>query len=172
MTWRPEDFEDLAGHLRRQIGSEFREEAEEVERLTELQRRRKQTMSDVATKAMHAGDGATVAIGSRRWQGSIVGVGDDYLILNTNRTVIEAPFLAITLRLERSRSGGNIAKPLATTWVARLAELAMAEEHVTLVTVAEELEGQIVLLATDHIEFEGSVYVSIVNVKAVIRSVD
>lgn len=172
MTWRPEDFDDLAGHLRRQIGSEFREEAEEVERLTELHRRRRQTLRDVATRAMHAGDRVTVAVGSRRWQGSIAGVGEDYLFLRTTRAVVEAPFRAITLKLEPSRSGGDTTKPSAPTWVARLAELAMSEEPLTLVSETDELEGRIALVATDHLEFEGGVYVLIESVKAVIKSVD
>ncbi|CAN5786366.1 MAG: hypothetical protein ABR609_05475 [Acidimicrobiia bacterium] len=170
MAWRPEDFDDLASHLRRQIGGELRDEAEEVERLTELGRARKRTLADVAQIAMHAGYQATVGIGEWHWDGSITGVGVDYLLLATDTVVVEAPFTALTLTLLRTRSGGSSTVLDSRTWSARLAEMAMAELSVTLLTDRDRFEGQIQLVATDHLEFEGGVYVLLENVKAVVRA--
>jgi hypothetical protein len=171
MTWRPEDFDDLASHLRRQMDAEIRGEAEEVERLTELQRRRKQDFGAVAIRAMQAGDRATITIGRRQWRGRISSVGRDYLTLNTDTAVIEAPFTAVILSLERSRSGGENEKPASLTWAARLAELAMAETKVLLLTDEDELQGRIRLVASDHLEFEVDVYLMLEKVRAVIRAV-
>ncbi|CAN5282820.1 hypothetical protein BH18ACT5_BH18ACT5_15540 [soil metagenome] len=171
MTWRPEDFDDLARDLRRRMGAEFRDEAEEVERLTDLQRRRKQTLAEVARRAMHAGDAATLAIGNRTWRGLIDEVGSDYVKVHTGTAVVEAPFHVVRLALEPTRAGGHNRTPDASTWIARLGELAMAETQLTLVIDGNDLEGRIVLVATDHLEFEASVYVAIENVRAVVRSV-
>ncbi|MGI8518871.1 MAG: hypothetical protein ACR2ME_11150 [Acidimicrobiia bacterium] len=170
MVWRPEEFDDLASHLRRQIGGELRDEAEEVERLTELGRARKRTLADVARIAMQAGYEATVGIGEWQWHGSITGVGADYLLLATDTVVVEAPFAALTLTLLRTRSGGSSTVLDSRTWSARLAEMAMAEMSVTLLTDRDRFEGQIHLVATDHLEFEGGVYVLLENVKAVVRA--
>ena len=38
LTWQPEEFEELGQELRRRMGSEVREEAEELERLSDLGR--------------------------------------------------------------------------------------------------------------------------------------
>jgi hypothetical protein len=170
MTWRPEDFDDLASHLRRQMGSEFRDEAEEVERLTNLQRRRKQGFGDVAVRAMQAGDSAAITIGGRRWGGQIESVGRDYLTVNTGAAIVEAPFNAITLALQRTRSGGENQRPASLTWNARLAELAMAETRVLLIADDDEFDGRIRLVAGDHLEFEGDVYIMLGKVRAVIRA--
>lgn len=172
MTWRPEDFDDLAGHLRRQVGGEFRDEAAEVERLTDLQRRRRQTLRDVAVKAMNSGYEATVVIGNRRWQGEVSGVGRDYLRLATAHVVVEAPLNEIMVILQAARSGGRSGQLAALTWQARLAELAMDEPQVTLVTPEGDLDGRIVVVAADHLEIEGGVYVSMKKVKAVLSSED
>ena len=154
MTWRPEDFDDLAGHLRRQMGGEFRDEAAEVERLTDLQRRRKQTLRDVAQMAMNSGYRASVAIGDRHWQGEISGVGSDYIRLTTDHAVVEAPRMRSASPWCRRARSGRSEQLAAITWQARLAELAMDEARVTLATPEGDLSGRIVLVAVDHLEIE------------------
>jgi hypothetical protein len=171
MTWRPEDFEDLARDLRHQVGSEIRSEAEEVERLTEIRRRRRQTMADVAVRAMQAGDTATIVSGSRSWRGTVAEVGEDYLKVEAGGAVIEAPLHSIDLRLERTRSGGRNQSPASATWMARLAELALEETTVTLITESSDYEGRILLVAVDHLEFEGGIFVPLRAVRALVRSV-
>ncbi|HEX2421082.1 MAG TPA: hypothetical protein VHL55_05740, partial [Acidimicrobiia bacterium] len=91
MTWQPEDFEELGSELRRRMGAEIRDEAEEVERLADLQRRRRSSLGEVARSAMHRGDSVTVTIGQRSWKGTLRAVGDDYLRLESGQVVLEAP---------------------------------------------------------------------------------
>jgi len=81
LTWRPDDFEELGSELRRRMGAEMRDEAEEVERLADLQRRRRGSLQDVVRAAMHRGDSVTVAIGKHSWKGTLRVVGEDYLRL-------------------------------------------------------------------------------------------
>jgi hypothetical protein len=153
LTWQPEDFEDLGSELRRRVGAELRGEAEEIERLSDLQRRRKDTLREVAQAAMHRGDSVTIAIGERTWKGTLRAVGDDYLQIESQQSVVECPLSAAVISVERSRSGGRKGKPASATWKARLAELAAEQTRVQiLIRGSEELAGLIKVTAADHLE--------------------
>lgn len=157
MSWRPDDFDDLAGELRRRVGHEFREEAEEVERLSDLQRRRRATLADVALDAMHRGDAVTVRSAAATWTGELTAVGDDYLSLRAVNVIIEVPLDAIALEVVASRAGGRSGRPASLTWKARLAELATSGEVVTLLApdLGVEVTGPIELVARDHVVVSG-----------------
>jgi len=153
LTWQPEDFEELGSELRRRMGAEIRDEAEEIERLADLQRRRRSSLGEVARSAMHRGDSVTVTIGQRSWKGTLRAVGDDYLRLESGRVVLEAPLGEGVLSTEPSRSGGHSGKPASATWRARLAEIAAEQTAVhVLVRGSEEVVGRIEVVATDHLE--------------------
>ena len=156
MTWDPDDFEELGSELRRRMGAEIREEAEEIEQLADLQRRRKSSLNDVATSAMHRGDSVTIAIGERSWKGALQAVGEDYLRLGTGQVVVECPSAAAIITTERSRAGGHSGRPASSTWRARLAEIAADEKTVRIVVSGfEDVVGRIEVVATDHLEVSG-----------------
>ena len=92
MTWEPGEFDDLAAELRRRVAAEFRSEAEEVEHLVQLQRKRKAVLRDVATAAMHQGQGVKIRGLGDEWSGELLAVGSDYLSLRT-----ETHFLDVRL---------------------------------------------------------------------------
>lgn len=171
MTWRPEEFEELGSELRRRIGSELRDEAEEVERLSELGRRRKSTLRDVAQTAMNRGDSVTITLGSRHWKGTLRAVGEDYLRLETGEFVVECSFASVLMLTERARTGGQSGRPPSATWRARLAELA-ADETLIRILVAgnDDIEGRIELVAIDHVEIAGPIpsYVPLDRIEAII----
>ncbi|MGH8926258.1 MAG: hypothetical protein ACRDWA_16750 [Acidimicrobiia bacterium] len=153
LTWQPDDFEELGSELRRRMGAEMRDEAEEVERLSDLQRRRRNSLAETARTAMHRGDSVTIAIGERAWKGTLRAVGEDYLRLESSQIVVECPLAAVVVRTERSRSGGQSGKPASATWRARLAELAAEKMTVhVLVRGSTDILGIIEVVATDHIE--------------------
>jgi hypothetical protein len=154
MTWEPEEFDDLAGELRRRMAAEFRSEAEEVERLVQLQRRRKAVLRDVATAAMHQGQGVTVRCLGEEWSGELLAVGSDYLSLLTATHFIEARLDSIVIGLTPARQGGRTGKPASDTFKARLTEFELTGEAVTLRCSSPILEvsGVIEVVATDHVE--------------------
>ena len=156
MTWHSDDFEELGSELRRRLGAEIRDEAEEIEQLADLQRRRRSSLNDVATAAMHRGDSVTIAIGERSWKGALQAVGEDYLRLGTGQVVVECPSAAAIITTERSRVGGHSGRPASATWRARLAEIAADEKTVQIVLRdSEDVVGQIEVVATDHLEVSG-----------------
>jgi hypothetical protein len=153
LTWQPEDFEELGSELRRRMGAEIRDEAEETERLADLQRRRRSSLGEVARNAMHRGDSVTVAVGQRSWKGILRAVGEDYLRLESGQIVLESPLGEVVVSTEPSRFGGQSGKPASATWRARLAEIAAEETTVhVLVRGSEDVVGRIEVVATDHLE--------------------
>jgi hypothetical protein len=154
MTWEPEGFDDLAAELRRRVAAEFRSEAEEVERLVQLQRRRNALLRDVVTAAMHQGQGVTVRCLGSEWSGELLAVGSDYLSLLTGSHFLEARFDSIAIGLTPARQGGRTGKPASQTFRARLTEFELTGEELTLRCSSPIVEatGVIEVVATDHIE--------------------
>ena len=154
MKWEPEEFDDLAAELRRRVAAEFRSEAEEVELLVQLQRRRKAILRDVATTAMHQGYGVTVHCFESKWSGELLAVGSDYLSLLTASHFLEARFDSIAIGLTPARQGGRTGRPASETFRARLTEFEITGEELTLRCSAPLLEakGVIEVVAADHVE--------------------
>ena len=154
MTWRPEEFEGLAEELRRRVAADFRDEAEEVERLMQLQRRRKAFLRDVATTAMHQGQGVSLRGFGEEWIGELIAVGSDYLSLQTATQFLDARLDSVLIGLTPARQGGRTGKPASDTFKARLAEFESTGEEVTVRSRRPVLEatGMIEVVAADHIE--------------------
>ena len=154
MNWEPEEFDDLAAELRQRVAAEFRSEAEEVELLVQLQRRRRAILRDVATTAMHQGHGVTVHCFESKWSGELLAVGSDYLSLLTATHFIEAKLDSIAITLSPARQGGRTGRPASETFRARLTEFELTGEELTLRCSSPLLEerGVIDVVATDHVE--------------------
>ena len=154
MIWSPEDFDSLAEELRRRVAADFRGEAEEVERLVQLQRRRKAYIRDIATAAMHQGQGVRLRGFGEEWIGELMAVGSDYLSLKTATQVLDARLDSIVMGLIPARHGGRTGKPASDTFKARLAEFEATGEEVTVRSRQPIIEttGIIEVVATDHIE--------------------
>ena len=175
MTWQPDDFEELAGELRRRVGHEFRDEAEEVERLTDLQRRRRAGLADVALAAMHRGDEVTIRTRAGSWSGTLAAVGDDYVSLEGSGFVVDALLEGVVLEVVASRTGGRSGKAAAATWKARLAEFALSGETVTVLAPEQGVEatGVIEHVARDHVALNTGptrTYVPLASLVIVLRS--
>ena len=154
MTWQPEEFEELAGELRRRVEAEFRSEAEEVEHLAQLQRKRKAVLRDVARTAMHQGQRVTLSSAGDEWSGELLAVGADYLTLQTRAVLLDARLDSVALRLAPAREGGHTGQPGSDTFKARLTEFEMTGEELRVrcrVPVIE-LTGVIDVVAADHVE--------------------
>ena len=153
MSWRDDEFDDLAEELRRRVGSEFVLENEEVEQLAEQQRRRRAELAELARRAMHRGDRVTITCQTGRWSGQLWAVGDDYAVLETVDTWVEAFLPSVGLEIEPARSGGRSGAPASATWRARLTEFELEGLVVTVVAPGANVEasGKIEVVATDHI---------------------
>lgn len=157
------------------MGNEFREEAEEVERLTDLQRRRRASLSDVALAAMHRGDQVTIQARSGAWTGELLAVGDDYVSLQALNGIVEALLDGVALHVRSSRAGGRSGRPASATWRARLSEFALSGETVTVIApdLGLEVTGVIELIARDHAVVDnGTVrtYVPMLSLAIVVRT--
>lgn len=152
----PDEFDELARALRQGAGQEWREEAAADEQLSELQRRRGQTLADVAREAMHRGDRVAVEAAGMRLVHPVIAVGNDYLVLDDGEQVVDVALRQATLRVERRSSGGVSGRPAAATFRARLGELEQAGARVTVVvTGGGREEGSLELVAADHLVIDG-----------------
>lgn len=146
------EFEELASELRQAVGREFRWEAEDVEQLTDQQRRRRQTIGDVAHEAMSRGDVVLVDRGEVRHRGVIVSVNDDLAVLETGDGIVNANLDGAMLAVsKRARSGGTVSDRGSRSFRARLAELEHTGEPVIIEGFELELRGRITVAATDHV---------------------
>jgi hypothetical protein len=157
MTWRDDDFEELGAELRRRVGEDFVREAAELEQLTALQRRRRESQAEAARRAMHRGDRVVIDCRLGHWTGVLTSVGEDYVSLATGEALVEAYLPGVILEVATARSGGQSGVPASATWRARLAELEMNREEVTLLAPLLGFEGlgKIEVVASDHLEFVG-----------------
>lgn len=153
MSWPNDEFDDLAAELRRRVGAEFMQESAEIEQLAEQQRRRRADLAESARGAMHRGDRVTLTCQTGRWSGQLWAVGDDYLVLETIDTWVEAHLPSVGLELEPSRSGGRSGSPASATWRARLTELELEGDSVSVVAPQANVEvsGKIEVVALDHL---------------------
>ncbi len=150
MTERP--YDDLARQLRQGAGDELRREAAVDEALTELQRRRRATLSDVVRAAMHRGDETVVRVVDLTLSYPLVAVGNDYLIMDTPDGTIDVLLEAAVLTFEPRRAGGRTGVAEAATWRARLAEHEQHGTEVELVTsTGARVVGVIEVAASDHL---------------------
>jgi hypothetical protein len=172
LTWQPEEFEELGQELRRRMGSEVREEAEELERLSDLGRRRRQPLIEVIRSAMHRGAAVGVSLAGASFTGQVVSVGSDYVQLDCDGQTLEFPMDRGLISIEPSRSGGMTGRPASATWRARLSELAAAQRPVRLlISGSEPCEGVIEVVAPDHVQVRagGLVYLPLIRIEGLTR---
>jgi hypothetical protein len=153
--WEDGPFEELASELRRQVGREFREEAEELERDAAQLALRRRTLADVAFDAMSRGDVVTISGAGGRHRGRVVYSAGNLAVMETADSVVnvnlEGPIAwQIT---ERSRVGGVGRSPGSLTFRARMMELELAKEEITVEAsgLADRLTGNLYGVGRDHV---------------------
>ena len=172
---RPDD--ELASELRQTAGAEWSAEAAEDERLTELLRRRRMTLNDVAKELANRGDRVQVDFGGHSFSGAVVGAGEDYVVITGGGQLGE-------IRLERARwsvltaEGPQVERiEVPESFKASLHQHAESGSMVRLTLDGDDmLIGKIAVVADDHLEVtdadDRSVYVSLDLVLGLIRSSD
>lgn len=177
MTFDQEPDPDLAAELRRTAGREWAEEAAEDEKLTELMRRRAQSLSDVVRELASRAVRVTINVGEHTFTGPVVWASQDVAVVRT-------PGQEATFRLDRAtweilaaapRGEAELTGP--ESFPVHLHETAAAAARVGLLRPGPEIPvGVITLIARDHVEFgdpDGRVLaVPLELVLGTIRSVD
>ena len=146
------EFEELASELRQAVGREFRWEAEDVEHLTDQQRRRRRSLTDVAHEAMSRGDIVILGRGEIRHRGTLAAVHNDLALLDTGMGIINAHLSEVVFTIaERAREGGTVGDKGAQSFQGRLGELEHTGETVVVEGEDLELKGRIAVAAVDHV---------------------
>ncbi len=168
---------DLAAELRQGAGREWAEEAAEDERLTELLRRRRLELADVAKDLAHRGEQVSVEFGGHSFSGAVVGAGVDY-------ATIDGPGQTAAVRLDVARWSIIAANrkdesrvDRSETFKALLHEYSAAETTLRLaIPYGEMVFGTIAVVSVDHIEVADvdgrQIYIPSALVLAVIRSTE
>lgn len=168
---------DLAAELRQSAGREWAEEAAEDERLTELQRRRRQTLAEVMKEMTQRGERVSAEFGGHSFSGTLVGGGDDYV-------TVKGPGQTADIRLATASwsalptdepAEGSPGRELS--FRALLDEYAAAEAGIRLALPAGGfVMGQVMVVASDHLEFTDvdhrRLLIPLESVLAVIRGTD
>ena len=144
---------DLASELRQGAGREWVEEAAEDERLTELLRRRRQTLGDQAKGLVNRGDRVSVEFGGHSFSGAVVAAGEDY-------ATVEGPGQAADIKLDEARWSVLTTDTPADTEPGGLESFrAVLHEHASAGRVirfalpgGDLVIGRVVVIATDHVE--------------------
>ena len=177
MNQDPQPDQNLAAELRQTAGAEWVAEAAEDERLTEVLRRRKLNLGDIAKEMANRGERISVEFGGHSFTGAIIGAGDDYV-------TIQGPGQVAEVGLQRARwSILNADGPpvesadTAESFQGALHQHAAGETTIRLTLDRGELVfGKITVVAADHIEVadvdERRLYIPMEIVLGTIRSID
>jgi hypothetical protein len=155
METSPDPDPDLASELRQGAGREWSEEAAEDERLTELHRQRRLTLTDRAKEFVNRGDRVSVEFSGHTFGGAVVSAGQDYV-------TIEGPGQTADIRMaaarwsvlpgDRSTASGVAG---AESFRALLHEHSAAGHTVRLALPGGDMViGALSVIAEDHVEVD------------------
>lgn len=168
---------NLASELRQGAGREWSEEAAEDERLTELHRRRRLTLSDQAKEFVNRGDRVSVEFSGHAFGGAVVAAGEDY-------ATIEGPGQSADVRLNVARwsvlpsdQPAETNPRAAESFRALLHEHSAADHVVRLALPGGDMViGRVTVVAEDHVELDDPdqrrLVVPMKLILAVVRSSD
>ncbi|HLF61676.1 MAG TPA: hypothetical protein VI980_10925 [Acidimicrobiia bacterium] len=152
MEEQPNPDQELESVLR-EAGRELTEEAAEDERLTELLRRRRLALADLALEWVHRGQRVRAEAGTQTFSGQVVFAGTDYVTIERIEDQVALRLDRATWTLEPEHGEGHEQTGGATSLKARLSEIAATGETVRLI-IAEgrALVGSVVVVAADQVE--------------------
>lgn len=155
MDYERQPDPNLGSELRQGAGREWSEEAAEDERLTEIHRRRRLSLSDQAKELVNRGDRVSVEFGGHSFGGAVVWAGEDYAI-------IEGPGQTADIRLDAARwsvlttDDPTDTRPSgAETFRALLHEHSASGQVVRLALPGNDIVlGGVAVVAEDHVEVQ------------------
>lgn len=146
---------NLASELRQRAGQEWKEEAAEDERLTELHRRRRLTLEDMAKEMVNRRDRVSVEFSGHSFSGAVMGAGADF-------ATVGGPGQVADIKLEAARWSVLISDTSSETRTAGPESFrAMLHQHSSsghVVRLAlpggDMVIGKLSVIADDHVEVE------------------
>jgi hypothetical protein len=146
---------NLASELRQRAGQEWNEEAAEDERLTELHRRRRLTLEDMAKEMVNRGDRVSVEFSGHSFGGAVVGAGSDF-------ATVDGPGQTADIKLDGARWSVLITDTPSETraagpesFRAMLHQHSNAEQVVRLALPGGDMViGRLSVIADDHVEVD------------------
>ena len=166
---------NLASELRQRAGREWTEEAAEDERLTELHRRRRLTLGDMAKEMVNRGDRVSVEFSGHSFSGAVTGAGSDF-------ATVSGPGQVADIRLDTARwsvlisdSAGETGTAGPESFRAMLHEHSSSQNVVRLALPGGDMViGRLSVVAEDHVEVadvdERRLLVPMPLILAVVRS--
>jgi hypothetical protein len=175
MDYERQPDPNLASELRQGAGREWTEEAAEDERLTELHRRRRMTLTDLAKEWVNKGDRVSIEFDGHSFSGAVSVAGEDYVS-------IEGPGQAADVKLAEARwsilpndAPSGRQSTGAETFKALLHEHSATDQVVRLALPSGDMAiGRLGVVADDHVEMidvdERRLVVPMKMILAVVRS--
>jgi hypothetical protein len=166
---------DLAAELRQGAGMEWAAEAAEDERLTELGRRRRLTLQDVAKEMVNLGQRASLEFSGHTFSGAVVWAGEDFATIQGAGQLCDVKLEAATWSVIPVTEPADTWNMGPESFRAVLFEHAESGVVLRLCFPAGELAlGSVDVVAGDHVEFKDAdgrhLYVAINRILAIIRS--
>ena len=168
---------ELGAELRQTAGREWAEEAAEDERLTELLRKRRLELRDVARDWIHKGDRVSAGFDGHNFSGAVVAAGDDYATLKESGQFADVLLGVASWNVLTRGEPVEPTGDAAGSFRRLLHEHASGEVKVRLALPGGELViGTIAVVAVDHLEIvdvdDRHIYIPNGLVLATIRSTE
>lgn len=147
-------LDELARILRDRVGSDFRAEAEEGERLAELAALRGRTLGDVASDLRAGGQRVVASTSGQQVSGVVTRSGGDFLELESVAGAVVVHLTAgVWLRLaEREATSASPVQAGAATLRGRLLELELAHVEVEVAAATGQTwKGRLRAVGRDHV---------------------
>jgi hypothetical protein len=168
---------NLGSELRQGAGREWNEEAAEDERLTEVHRRRRLTLSDQAKEIVNRGDRVSVEFGGHSFGGAVVWAGEDYATVEgpgqTADIVLDTARWSLITAEEAAQSSSTGAESFRALLHARSAS---GEVGRLALPGGDMVIGTVAVVAEDHVEVSDvdgrRLIVPMKMILAVVRSSD
>lgn len=146
---------NLASELRQRAGQEWTEEAAEDERLTELHRRRRLTLGDMAKEMVNRGDRVSVEFGGHTFSGAVAGAGSDFATIAGPGQVADIRLDAARWSVLMSDSSAESRTAAPESFRALLHQHSGSEQVVRLALPGGDMViGRLSVIAEDHVEVD------------------
>jgi hypothetical protein len=144
---------DLASELRQRAGWELNEEAAEDERLTEIHRRRRLSLSDQAKELVNRGDRVSVEFGGHSFSGGVASAGEDYATIEGAGQIADIKLDEARWSVLHSEQPAETHQAGAESFRALLHEHSASGQVVRLALPDGDMViGKVAVVADDHVE--------------------
>lgn len=154
MVWDDPEFEELSAELRRQVGEDFRLEAEAAEADAMKLILRRRSIADVANEIMNRGDVVSLSCAGATTRGTITHASNDLAIIETTHSLFNVNLhSSVAIRIVAPAHRGGVGRASgSSSYRARMLELEISGEFVEIFySASEPVRGSIAVVGKDHL---------------------